>query len=116
MPNKELDTKVMLDRILKILEIFRYVNQTISVQVATTFLLVAVHPGKSLTELSRISGFPLSTVSRNLLDLGIRNRKKEPGYGLVVTTTDEFELRRKNVNLTPLGKKLIDRIMGAIKT
>ena len=98
---KSLEHDRSLNKLGIMLTILRGISPTMSIQVAHTLLLVAQTPGASLTELSKGSGFPLSTVSRNLLDLGARNRKREPGLGLVVTTVDDFELRKKKVHLTP---------------
>ena len=61
---------------------FRSLNPTMSIQVAHTFILVAMHEGKSITEIATLAGFRFPTVSRNILDLGVRNRKREPGLGL----------------------------------
>ena len=105
----------VLNKIGIMLTTLRGISPTMSVQVAHTFLLVAQRQGESLTDLSKGSGFPLSTVSRNLLDLGARNRKREPGLGLVMTTVDDFELRKKKVSLTPKGQMLIKQLTDIMK-
>ena len=98
-----------------ILTAFRSLNPTMTVQVAHTLLLVALHDGKSLTEISDLSGFKYPTISRNILDLGQRNRKREPGLGLVEAITDPNELRKKQVRLTPKGKALLNQLDDIMK-
>ena len=93
----------------------RGINPTMSIQVFHTLMLVAQNPGASVTALSRTSGFPLATMSRNLQDLGTRNRKKEPGLGLVQTTIDELELRKKQVRLSPKEELLIKQLIDILK-
>lgn len=94
---------------------FRAVNPTMSIQVVHTLVLVALHEGSSLVEIGRISGFKMATISRNLLDLGTRNRNREPGFGLVETQTDPMELRKKKVTLTPKGRELLRQVLDIMK-
>lgn len=93
---------------------FRQVDQTMPMQLAYTFLLVALHDGISVTEVADLAGFRLATASRHLLDLGERNRKKEPGLGLVKSEVDPDELRRKIYTLTPKGRNLYNTILNAM--
>ena len=112
---KPLEHDRALNKLGIVLTTFRSINPTMSVQLAHTLLLVAQNPGASVTDLSKASGFPLATMSRNLLDLGPRNRKREPGLGLVQTTIDEMELRKKQVNLSPKGELLIKQLIDILK-
>ena len=105
----------VLNKIGIMLTTLRQINPTMTIQVAHTLLLVAQNPGSSVTEIAKTSGFPLSTMSRNLMDLGKRNRKREPGLGLVQSATDDYELRKKNVTLTPKGEMLIKHLTDIIK-
>ena len=112
---KSMEHDRALNKLGIILTTLRGINPTMSVQVAHTLLLVALNPGASLTELCTSSGFKLSTMSRNLMDLGVRNRKREPGLGLVVSVIDDEELRKKQVNLTPKGEMLIKQLVDIMK-
>lgn len=103
-----------LQKVSAVFQAFRLIDQTMSMQLAYTFVIVAVHEGISVTEVADMAGFKLSTASRHLLDLGERNRKKEVGYGLVEATVDPNELRRKTFTLTPKGKQLLRAILTAI--
>lgn len=105
----------LLHKVSLLMTAFRNVNPTMSIQVCHTLALIAIHEGVSLVELGRISGFKMSTISRNILDLGTRNRKREPGYGLVETVTDPMELRKKKILLTSKGRELIRQVLDIMK-
>src|SRR3546814_13689791 len=66
-----------------LLQVRAAIGPTIPTQLVQTFVDVALNEGKSLGELAELVGSNASTVSRHLLDLGERNRRMEPGYGLV---------------------------------
>jgi DNA-binding MarR family transcriptional regulator len=95
-------------------EIVTLVNNTPSVNITLhtleTFLAVAEDEGLTVTEYARKLQTSLNTVSRQLLDLGIRNRKKEPGWNLVEPTRDPMNLRSKPYRLTPKGRALASKI------
>jgi hypothetical protein len=57
-----------------------------------------------------------SVMSRHLLDLGDRNRKKEPGFGLVMGRPNLMELRKHEHVLTPKGKALFERLYLLLTT
>jgi DNA-binding MarR family transcriptional regulator len=79
------------------------------------FILVVLHEGKSLKDLCQISGQPQSTLSRHLLDLGVRTRRREPGLGLVEWRIDPYELRKKQYLLTPKGRELAGRLLKILE-
>ena len=113
-PSLSGEDKRSLHKVALLSAVLRNVNATISIQQVHTLILVALHEGSSVTEIARMSGFKLPTVSRNLLDLGMRNRKREPGYGLVETEVDPMELRKKSVTLTPKGREVIRQIVNVM--
>jgi DNA-binding MarR family transcriptional regulator len=114
-PNLSGEDAKLLHKISLLMTAFRNVNPTMSIQVVHTLTLVALHEGLSLVELGRISGFKMATISRNILDLGLRNRKREPGYGLVESVVDPMELRKKQITLTPKGRELVRHILDIMK-
>lgn len=67
-----------------------------------------------MTEYARKMGASLNTVRRQLLDLGIRNRKGEPGWNLVVPVTDPMDLRSKSYRLTSEGRELVKKIAAIV--
>lgn len=81
---------------------------------AQSFLSVALNEGKSLTELAEINAIPQSTLSRHLLDLGIQDRNRRPGFGLVIGDTDPMELRRKLYKLTDKGRRMKAQLIKSI--
>ncbi len=99
---------------LRVLEEFSRHYPNCPIQIAHTFLLVVLNEGKSMRELGDIAGLPQSTMSRHLLDLGPRNRWKEPGLKLVKHRYDPMEMRKKQYTLSPKGRALVKRIVNII--
>jgi DNA-binding MarR family transcriptional regulator len=77
------------------------------IQIAVSFLTVALFEGRSLREYSELLGQAQSTMSRHLLDLGARNRLKEEGFMLIEQRPDQMDLRRNVYTLTPKGRQLV---------
>ena len=98
--------------IQSLLAAFTQVYPSMPIQIAQTFLLVAIHEGCSLTDLMKRSGWVQSTLSRHLLDLGERNRFKEPGLGLVISRKDPMNLRKNIYTLTPKGRMLVNTLLN----
>lgn len=92
----------------------KYTHDQLSLMTLRTFLEVAHSEGSSVSELSESMGVPLSTTSRQLLDLGLRNRKKEEGHGLVESRITMGDLRRKEYYLTDRGRKLLEQLADAL--
>lgn len=84
-------------------------------QVIAAFNAVAMNEGITLTELANILGTNVSTASRQLLDLGERNRKMEQGYMLVDRKQDPNNLRVNRYTLTPKGRLLFQEIASIMK-
>jgi DNA-binding MarR family transcriptional regulator len=56
-----------------------------------------------------------TTMSRNLLDLGERDRKGDEGAGLIDGFEDLLDRRQKSYRLTPKGQALLASIIGRVK-
>lgn len=97
-------------RARSVLGAFLSVSDTVPIQIVVSFLTVALFEGRSLREYAEMTNSPQSTMSRHLLDLGARNRKKEPGYGLIEQTTDVDDLRKNVYRLTPKGRALVQTV------
>lgn len=95
-PDLSADEERRLRALVHILDYFEGHAPQIPASMIEAFLLVAMNEGCSLREIVQLSGKPQSTMSRHLLDLGERNRNREPGLGL----------------LTPRGKALLRRILS----
>lgn len=111
----ELDNHEALGKLSKALAILRELSVHLPVAQAHTFVLVALNAGKSLNELSTISGIHQSTIGRYLLDLSELQRPGDAGYGLIRRETHPMELRRNMYTLTRKGKKLCSRLVDAIQ-
>lgn len=101
-----------LRALVHILDYFEDHAPQIPASMIEVFLLVAMNEGCSLRDIVELSGKPQSTMSRHLLDLGERNRRMEPGLGLVAWRTCPSELRRKEYYLTPKGRGLLKKILS----
>jgi DNA-binding MarR family transcriptional regulator len=84
-------------------------------QMTLMFLLIASYPGRSVKEYAQLGGVSTSVASRHILDLGDRNRRMGPGFGLVMAKPSPMELRRHEVYLTPKGEALITRMQHALE-
>ncbi|MEK0083932.1 hypothetical protein [Benzoatithermus flavus] len=91
----------------------RATHGAVSIQLLVTFLEVARGEGRTQVEIAKAIGLPESTSSRQLLDLGPFDRKKQPGFGLVDGRIDPMDMRVKRYMLTPRGKALAE-IMAAL--
>lgn len=104
-----------LETVQKLLEEFQVVDETMPIQLARTFLFIATHEGCSLTDVMKRTGWAQSTLSRHLLDLGKRNRNKQPGLNLIKSEKDPMELRKNVYTLTPRGRTLVQRLIGVVE-
>jgi DNA-binding MarR family transcriptional regulator len=109
--DKNLDA---VDRLDRALGHFKEVSTNFPLGQVHTFLLVALHEGKSLGELAAIAGTKSSTMSRYLLELSDKLRDGSPGHALVDRKTDPIELRRNQYYLSARGKDLLRRIVTTL--
>jgi DNA-binding MarR family transcriptional regulator len=72
------------------------------------FLLVARNPGLSVSDLARHAGVPISTMSKDLRDIGEETRAGEPGLGLVSSRAEGPE---RLYFLTSHGQGLLTRLL-----
>lgn len=79
------------------------------------FLVVALNEGKSMKELTKIANSNISTMSRQLIDLGQRNRRMEPGYMLIEQRQNPMNLRENQYSVTLKGNHLLKGILKHLK-
>ncbi|MFZ3482223.1 hypothetical protein [Sphingomonas sp. 3-13AW] len=104
-----------LKQVGAILEEFRAaVSPVATLSLAHTFVTVALNEGKNLTEMASIMGAKVPTISRNVLDLGERNRRKTDGYRLVKSEQDPMNLRSNKYALTPRGRQIANRLIKIV--
>jgi DNA-binding MarR family transcriptional regulator len=92
------------------ISVFLQDRQTMPAQYITSFLLVAMHQGKSVNEYAEMAQVSTSVMSRHLLDIGDRNRHMTEGFGLVTSRPNPMELRKHEVFLTPKGRAMLNTI------
>lgn len=111
--SKELESEERMDirRVLESLNEIRMISAQMSISQVMSFLTVALNEGKSLKELAELMDCKMNTMSRQLIDLGPRNRRMEEGYQLIQSRQDPFEYRKNQYTLTPRGRHLIKAIL-----
>lgn len=108
MPDSE---KLRGERALAFCKEFHKVRPTMPLQYVTAFLLVAMNEGMSVQEYAELADVSQSVMTRCLLDMGERNRYKEPGFGLIMQRMDPMDMRRHQTFLTPQGRALWRRVL-----
>jgi DNA-binding MarR family transcriptional regulator len=73
------------------------------------FAEVLLEPGLSVSEYAERLHVSKSTMSRALLDIGDRNRKGEPGVGLVTSRPNPLDRRQLEYMLTTKGHALAEQ-------
>jgi DNA-binding MarR family transcriptional regulator len=100
---------------LAFLEAFRTIRPTMPLQHAYAFMLVAMEEGLGVTEYAERAGVAQTVMTRHLLDIGMRNRRREEGYGLVVQRMDPMDMRKHQTFLTSEGRALIHKVLRALR-
>jgi DNA-binding MarR family transcriptional regulator len=93
---------------------FRDINPSMPLSYVTAYLLVAMKEGRGVSEYAGDVDISPTVMTRNLLDIGDRNRQREEGYGLVTQERDLFDLRKHNAKITAKGKSIMKHVMAAI--
>jgi DNA-binding MarR family transcriptional regulator len=96
---------------LKSLEPFFKLNANIPLRCVQALFLVAQREGRSVSDYAQLAEMPASTMSRNLLDIGERNRHMEPGFGLVVGKRNPENLRELEYFLSVKGRALVRKVI-----
>lgn len=78
-------------------------------------LHVAANPLQSVTDIGKSMGQPSSTTSRQLLDLGLKDRNLRDGFGLVEPVADPIDMRIKRYRLTEKGRGVVDKMLEELK-
>tara|TARA_R100000742_G_C4256296_1_gene74167 strand:- start:271 stop:618 length:348 start_codon:yes stop_codon:yes gene_type:complete len=108
------DEEMILEKIERIFATLRLVRPDMTLQLAQQFILVALNEGTSLGELAGKSGWVLATASRQLLDLGDRDRHGREGLKLVNSVRDKDNLKKNVYTLSPKGKQVINQLVGIL--
>jgi DNA-binding MarR family transcriptional regulator len=79
-------------------------------------LLVAIEEGLGVSDYAERAGASPTVMTRNLLDIGDRNRQRGEGLGLVTQQRDVMDLRKHRAKLTPKGATLLRDVLRALRT
>lgn len=102
--------------LLLALKPFRTLNPVMPLNYVIAFLTVAAEEGQGVAEYAGKLDISPTVMTRNLLDIGDRNRHKEAGMGLISQDRDLFDLRKHNARVTPKGRALVHTIMTSLKS
>jgi DNA-binding MarR family transcriptional regulator len=106
----------VIGQLLSTLDPFFRIRGTMPLRHVQAYLLVAQKEGQTVTELAKKADMPVTTMSRNLLDMGERNRYFEEGAGLVEGEDNPLNRRERLYTLTHKGRALLASITkGASK-
>lgn len=98
---------------LALLDPFFAIRGAMPARCIQAFLLVAEKEGLSVGEYARRANLSPTTMSRNLLDMGERDRNYEDGAGLIESRENILNRREKLYSLTPKGRALLASITKA---
>lgn len=97
------------------LDPFFRIRATMPARQVQAFLLVAEKEGMSVGDYAKKAGISPTTMSRNLLDMGERDRRNEEGAGLVDGRKNLMNRRELEYHLTPKGRALLASITQRTK-
>lgn len=106
---------MLVRNFLGALEPFFRLKGTLPTRCIQAFLLVAEEEGQSVNGYARRANMSMRTMSRNLLDIGERNRHMEEGFCLVVGRPNPMNLREKVYFLTDKGHALLHSVTRQLK-
>jgi DNA-binding MarR family transcriptional regulator len=115
-PTLDEETREYARRLSKALEPFRGLKPIVPLTYVIAFLEVAAEEGLGVSDYAQKLDTVPTVMTRNLLDIGDRNRQREEGLGLITQERDLHDLRKHNAFVTPKGKSLLQKSMAASKT
>lgn len=104
-----------IDTLLESLEAFRALDPDMPIQYATSFLYICRYEGLSIKELMDLIGLVQSSTSRNVAALAEWQKFEKPGLGLVQTTEDPKDRRKKTIELTEKGKEVLAKLNSVME-
>ena len=105
-----------INKLMLFLSELREISSTMQAQQAMCLLSVAVAPGLTASDMSRVTGLGLSSISRNVNALSRWNRHGEAGYDLVEQVDDPVEPRRKIFFLNQRGRAKLQKIITILRS
>jgi hypothetical protein len=92
-------------------DIHRPGRKSPAVSLLAAFLEVCMEEGLSVEEYANRTELPRTTMSKYLLDLADRNQRMKPGLGLITSTFNRIDRRKRDYILTERGRALRDKLL-----
>lgn len=109
------DERAHLRALLLALKPFIKAKPTIPLSYVITALTVALKENEGVAEYAKACDMSPTVMTRHLLDLGERNRLKEPGLGWIEQERDLFDLRKHRARFTAAGASMLRDVVHALK-
>ena len=114
-PNRRTEAQLaVVHSMLAGLDPFFRLRPTIPARCVQAFFLVAEKEELPVSEYAKRGGLSATTMSRNLIDMGERDRNHNEGAGLVESFTNIMNRRETLYRLTPKGRALLAAITRAL--
>ena len=113
-PKRSEEQTAVIHSMLAGLDPFFRLRPTIPARCVQAFFLVAEKEGLAVSEYAKRGGLSAITMSRNLIDMGERDRNHEEGPGLVESHENIMNRRETLYRLTPKGRALLAAITRAL--
>lgn len=104
-----------LVKIFRVLDELRKQHNTMCCHTAAVLIYIAMHPGSTTADIAAATGLAQASISRNTMELGKMNRRKQPGMNLVSDQEDPTERRRKIYFLTPKGQRVVASLIQTME-
>jgi DNA-binding MarR family transcriptional regulator len=109
------EERAYIRALLLALRPFIKAKPTIPLSYVITALTVALDENEGVAEYAKACNMSPTVMTRHLLDLGERNRLKEPGLGWITQERDLFDLRKHRARFTSIGAALLRDVVHALK-
>jgi DNA-binding MarR family transcriptional regulator len=106
---------IWIDRLVRVLEEFRKVNQDVTANQIVTFLHIAMCPGITQRELMKLTGLTDGTTSRLVAVLSDRGVRGRDGLDLVDIGFAEGDYRIRRQRLSARGRRVFDSIKAIME-
>jgi DNA-binding MarR family transcriptional regulator len=113
-PRRSEEQTAVIHSMLAGLDPFFRLRPTIPARCVQAFFLVAEKEGLAINEYAKRGDLSPITMSRNLIDMGERDRNHEEGPGLVESHENIMNRRETLYRLTPKGRALLAAITRAL--
>lgn len=105
----------LIRQTLNALDPFFRIRGTMTARSVQAFLLVAEKEGLSVSEYAKRADMPVTTMSRNLIDMSECDSRYDEGAGLIEGRDNPTNRREKIYHLTPKGRALLASLMKGPK-